>query len=182
MSLSSWIYAAVWIAGIARAARLVKSSYGSIRRLMQCPRHRVNLQSVVQVGTLMYAVGPKYTMPVSGSHYITPDMLCFECLSALKRRIVVYEKLLGEGEYRVDVTVFGDSVGDHADISAAGLSSWELKRVQMHELALQEFVKGHRVGFTYNSRVDALEAANYSTSVDFVKELYRTISRRKGRK
>lgn len=182
MSLSNWIYAAVGIAGIARAARLVKSSYGSIRRIMQCTRYRVNFQSVVQVGSLMYAAGPKYTMPVSGSHYITPDMLCRECLFALKKNMVVYEKLLGGGEYRIDVTVFGDSVGDHADVSAAGLSSWELKRVQMHDLALQKFVKGHRVGFTYNAKVDAIEAASYSTSMDFVKELYRTISRRKGRK
>lgn len=177
-----WIYAAVGVVGLARAVRLVKSSYGSVRHLMQSTRYRVNLQSVVQVGSRVYAVGPKYTMPVSGSHCITPDMLCLECLGALKNRIVGYEKLLGGGEYRIDVTVFGDSVGDHADISEAGLSGWELKRVQMHEVALQKFVKGHRVGFTYSSRVDALEAANYLTSMDFIKELYRTISRRKDRK
>ena len=178
MSLSNWIYAAVGIAGIARAARLVKSAYGSVHRLMQCPRYRVNLQSVVNVGSLMYAAGPKYTMPVSGSHYITPALLCRECLFAMRKHIVVYEKLLGGGEYRIDVNVVGDSEDDLGNLSEAGLSSWELKRVQMHELALQKFVKSHRVGFTYNSKVDALDAASYSTNVNAIKAMYRSTRKR----
>lgn len=180
MSLNSWIYVAVGIAGIARAARLVKSSYGAVHRIMQCPRYRVNLQSVVKVGSRLYAAGPKYTMPVSGSHYITPGMLCRECLYVLKKSIRIYEQLDG-GEYRIVVSVFGDIVGDHADISEAGLSSWDLEMVRKHELALQTFVKSHRVGFTYNSKVDAKDAASYSTTVDAVKAMYRS-TRRNGRK
>ena len=181
--IRDWIYAAAWIAGIARAARMVTSSCGSIRHLMQCPRYRVNLQSVVHVGSRMYAVGPKYTMPVSGSHYITPALLCIECISALRRHIVGYEKLLGGGEYKIEVNVVGDSEGKLGDLSEAGLSSWELQRVQMHELALQKFVKGHRVGFTYNCKVDVLDMVDYSDSVDAVKAMYRRARKRsKGRK
>lgn len=181
--IRNWIYAAAGIAGIARAARMFKSSYGSIHRLMQCPRYRVNLQSVVHVGSRLYAVGPKYTMPVSGSHHITPGLLCIECIHALRKQIVGYEKLLGGGEYKIEVSVVGDNEGKLGDVSEAGLSSWELKRVQMHELALQKFVKGHHVGFTYNCKVDVLDMVNYSNSVDAVKEMYRKARKRsKGRK
>lgn len=181
--IRDWIYAAVGIAGIARAALMVKSSCGAVHRLMQCPRYRVNLQSVVHVGSRMYAVGPKYTMPVSGSHHITPGMLCIECISALRRHIVGYEKLLGGGEYKIEVSVVGDSEGKLGDLSEAGLSSWELQRVQMHELALQKFVKGHRVGFTYNCKVDAFGLVDYSNTVDAVKAMYRKARKRsKGKK
>ena len=182
MSLRNWIYAAACAVGIARAVRLVRSSCGAARHLMQCPRYRVNLQSVVHVGSRMYAVGPKYTMPVSGSHYITPALLCIECLCAMKRSIKIYDKL-DACEYKIEVNVVGDNEDDLGDLSEAGLSSWELKRVQMHELALQKFVKGHRVGFTYNCKVDALDMVNYSNSVDAVKEMYRRARKRsKGRK
>lgn len=182
MALRNWIYAAAGIAGIARAARMFKSSYGSVHHLMQCPRYRVNLQSVVHVGSRLYAVGPKYTMPVSGSHNITPALLCMECLCAMKRSIKIYDKL-DACEYKIEVSVVGDNEGELGELSEAGLSSWELKRVQMHELALQKFVKGHRVGFTYNCKVDVLDMVNYSNSVDAVKAMYRRARKRsKGRK
>ena len=180
MALRNWIYAAAGIAGIARTARLVKSSYGSIRRIMQSTRHIVYIQSAVVVEGLIYTAGPMYAMPVHGSHYISPDMLRLECLRAMKRCLVTYMPI-NRGGYIVRVLNRRESDGDHDDVSKAGLSRTDMENVHGYELALRKFIASHRSGFTYNAIVDAHEAVRYSGYVDRVKELYHTASRQ-GRK
>ena len=183
MALRNWIYAAAGIASIARAVRLVKSSYGSIRRIMQSTRHIVYIQSAVVVEGLIYTAGPMYAMPVHGSHYISPDTLRMECLRAMKQCLVTYTSL-NRGDYVVRMLHRREADGDHDDVSKAGLSRTDMEKVHGYELALRKFIASHRSGFKYDAKVDALDAARYSDYVDKVKEMYNTVSRqgRKGRK
>lgn len=176
MALRNWIYAAAGIASIARAVRLVKSSYGSIRRMMQSPRYTVYIQSSVVVDGIIYTAGPMYAVPVHGSHYVSPDILRLNCLRTMKQCLVTYISLC-RGDYIVRVLNRREADGDHDDVSKAGLSRTDMERVQGYELALSKFIKAHRSGFTYDATVDAMDAAKYSDSVDVVKGWYRIISR-----
>ena len=73
--IKDWIYAAVGIAGIARAARMVTSSYGTYRSILSPRTYTVYAHSVVYVGGHSYSFRKYYPVRIRCSNATLPPVL-----------------------------------------------------------------------------------------------------------
>lgn len=73
--IKDWIYAAVGIAGIARAARMVTSSYGTYRSILSPRTYTVYAHSVVYAGGHSYSFRKYYPVRIRCNNATLPPIL-----------------------------------------------------------------------------------------------------------
>ena len=106
--IKDWIYAAVGVAGIARAVRQFASSYGTYSKSLSPRTEKLHVVSTVSIGGEFYSLRRYYPIEISGLHSMYPPMLYRTAESIIEN---VIKAKFGESFYVIHTGGFISSGG-----------------------------------------------------------------------
>lgn len=201
--IRDWIYAAVGVAGIARAVKQFASSYGTYSKSLSPRTEKLHVVSTVSIGGEFYSLRSYYPIEISGLHSMYPPMLYRTAENIIEN---VIKAKFGESFYVIHTSSFVSSggtsyccpsivwsptvmlrgyatghVGDFDDIRGVGLDKNTLDILYKKDEELGKIVrKLGRLSYSSICRVSSVDkfAEQSESSKQFLRKLFERTSRR----
>ena len=141
--IRDWIYAAVGVVGIARAARMLTSSYGTYRSILSPHIYTVYAHSVVYYGGKIYSFRKYYPVRIKCSNATLPPILQHCLYSHIVPYLPIrwFEKINYSLRWDLGTILPFLTDADHPDISAAKLDKATLDMLAERDRLVERVAK-----------------------------------------